>query len=88
MTSTEMKRIRRQVLNSHLYSLETNSGRATTLGYSHVYFDSPVLMTEYEDAIRKVSESDIISFSKKWLQANRASFHVTCGPAETNSAGN
>src|SRR5690606_37026966 len=82
MTSAELKRVRRQVLNAHLYSLETNSGRASTIGYSHVYFGSAAMLTDYADEIRGVSESDIRKFAKQWLDASRSSFHVTSGPAE------
>ncbi|CAN5390886.1 pitrilysin family protein [soil metagenome] len=73
----EMSRARRQVLNSHLYSMETNAGRASVIGYSQVMLGNNSLMTDYPDAIRDVSEHDVMEFLRANLTEAKASFHVT-----------
>jgi predicted Zn-dependent peptidase len=73
----EMKRIRRQVLNSHLFSLETNAGRALVLGYSQIMLKKPTLMTEYDKVIRDVNEDDIMEIVRKYLNEDQGHFFAT-----------
>jgi zinc protease len=76
-TSSEMRRVRRQSVNSNLYSLETNAGRASSVGYSLVMVGDTSLHDSYTDDLRKVKESDVIRFLKAYLVADRSSFFVT-----------
>ena len=78
---TEMRRVRRQVLNNHLYSLETNAGRASTLGYSQTMLGNPSLLTGFAEALRGVSEKELMAYLRKHLREDQASFHVTTNAA-------
>jgi len=76
-TSQEMKRVRRQSVNSNLYSLETNAGRASTLGYSMVMVGDTTLYDQYTEELRDVKESEVLRFIKAYLVDDRASYFVT-----------
>ncbi|MBI1290502.1 hypothetical protein GC173_04575 [bacterium] len=76
-TDSEMRRVRRQSVNSTLYGLETNAGRASTLGYSMVMLGDGSLYSDYTDELRKVKESDVLRFMKAYLVAEHSSFFVT-----------
>ncbi len=76
----EMKRVRRLALNSHLFSLESNAGRASTAGYSLAMLGNLSLLTEYEDLLRSIGESEVEDFLRKWLVEESASFVVTARP--------
>lgn len=73
----EMRRVRRQVLNGHLYSLETNAGRAQTLGYSQVMLGNNALLNEFSNRIKAVKEKDVLDFLRASMKEEFASFHVT-----------
>ncbi|MCB2154660.1 insulinase family protein [bacterium] len=58
-TDREMRRAMRQIINSHLYSTETNTGKAQTIGYSYALFDDPCLLDRFPDAVGRVVEEDV-----------------------------
>jgi predicted Zn-dependent peptidase len=81
---SELRRVRRMALNSHLYSLETNAGRASTIGYSNVVLGNHALLDEYTPYLEKVSGKGMIEFVRKNLGEERSSFFVTGKMADGN----
>lgn len=77
IADSEMKRARRQVLNSHLFSLETNAGRASTIGYSQVLLGTPRLLDKYEEQVRDQARKPVEQFITRHLREKDASFHIT-----------
>lgn len=76
-TGKEMKRVQQQKLNSHLFSLETNSGRASNMGYSNLMFRDTRIMDKYDDELKDVSTKDVRKFIEEWLRVDRSSFILT-----------
>jgi zinc protease len=74
---TEMSRVERQSVNGHLYSLETNAGRASTIGYSQVLVGTTAFFDGYTEELKKVSADDVQDFVKKYFVAAKASHFVT-----------
>lgn len=73
----EFKRTRRQVLNGHLFSLETNAGRAMMLGHSQILYGDCSLVSKYEGAIKSVDSGDVRTFLKEYLREGDRYFFVT-----------
>lgn len=73
----EWRRVQRLVLNSHLFALETNAGRASTIGYSQVHLGNPRLLTDYERLIGEIRPRDVLEFIETHLREEDASFFVT-----------
>jgi predicted Zn-dependent peptidase len=73
----EMQRVQRLVRNAHLFSLETNAGRASTIGYSQVVLGNARLLDGYEEKIRSVERRQVEGFIGRYLREKDASFHVT-----------
>ncbi len=73
----EMQRVQRLVRNAHLFSLETNAGRASTIGYSRVVLGNARLLDGYEEKIRSVERRQVEGFIGRYLREKDASFHVT-----------
>ncbi len=78
--SHEMKRVRRQVITSHLFSLETNAGRASTIGYSHLFFQDTRLLDGFEDVLRGAGKSDLEEYIQKHFLEDESYFFVTAQP--------
>jgi predicted Zn-dependent peptidase len=76
-SSTEMRRVRRQAVTAHLYRLETNAGRASSVGYSMVMVGDTSLYDEYETDLRQVREADVMRVLRAYFVPERASFFVT-----------
>lgn len=82
----EMKRAHRIARNSHLFSLETNAGRASTIGYSKVLLGNLDLLTGYEEALHSSTRGEVEKFISQYLREERASFFVTRRAAEPAAA--
>lgn len=74
---SEMRRVRRQSVNGHLYSMETNAGRAGTIGYSLALLSDASLYDRYAEELRTVREKDVLDLMARYLVPERASFFVT-----------
>lgn len=73
----EFARARRQAINSHLFSLETSAGRATTLGYSQLMLGNTRLLSDYDEALHGVTRHEVQQFLRTNLSPDRHSFFVT-----------
>ncbi|HNM47758.1 MAG TPA: hypothetical protein PKH51_12130, partial [Candidatus Sumerlaeota bacterium] len=82
----EMKRAHRIARNSHLFSLETNAGRASTIGYSQVLLGNLDLLTGYEEALHSSTRGEVEKFISQYLREERASFFVTRRASEPAAA--
>src|SRR5690606_35963153 len=60
LSGSELRKVKRQLTTAHLYSLETNTGKANTLGYSFALLGNPDLLDKYTDAVAAVSEEEVI----------------------------
>lgn len=77
IASDEWRRVQRLVLNSHLFALETNAGRASTIGYSQVHLGNARLLSDYERLIGEIRPRDVLEFIGTHLREEDASFFVT-----------
>ncbi len=75
ISGAEMRRAKRQIVTDHLYHIETNTGKASLIGYSHALFGGPELLDEYLEAVDQVTERDIID-TIKILAEDKASLYV------------
>ena len=73
----EEDRVRRMVMNSHLFSMETNAGRASTMGYSRVLLGDLSMVKEYDEQVHEISRNDLLQFVEQYLREDTASFLVT-----------
>lgn len=80
----EMRRAKRQLVNEHLYHAETNTGKASLLGYSFALFGDDRLLHEYPRAVEKVSNRDVREVLEM-LVRERASMFVA-RPAAISAA--
>lgn len=74
-TSSELARSRRQIVTAHLYSMETNTGRASAAGYSHVLLGNTELLTDYPRVVDGIRRRDLQSVFDL-LQRENASIYV------------
>ncbi|MBI5154269.1 insulinase family protein [Candidatus Poribacteria bacterium] len=58
----ELRRAKRQLVTDHLYHTETNTGQATTAGYSFALLGNADLLTRYTEAVEAVTEKDAVEF--------------------------
>lgn len=77
VTADELSRSKRQVANAQLYAVETNNGRAGSLGYSYVLLGGPELATRYQEAVARTSEEAVIAVARQWLRPEAASLTTT-----------
>lgn len=77
-TGREMKRIRRSAANAHLYSLETNAGRASTAGYSQAMLGDLSLLNGYAELLESIPEAELREYLQ--LLDGESSFFVTRRP--------
>lgn len=85
-TEAEMRRVRRQIVTDHLYGVESNTGRASMLGYGYALFGTPALLTDYPAAIERVTAEQAIA-ALDVLAADKAALWVA-GPPVAAPAGN
>lgn len=83
LSGAELRRAKRQIITDHLYTAETNTGKASLIGYSHALYENPSLLTEYPRAVEEVSEKDVLE-TMGLLARDRASFYVA-RPAEAEA---
>ncbi|MEQ8821301.1 MAG: pitrilysin family protein [Sumerlaeia bacterium] len=80
----ELARAKRQTINGHLYATETNTGKATMLGYSFAVLDSPDLLTHLPVAADAVTEEQILAVLERFTP-DRASSYLA-KPAKREAA--
>lgn len=85
-TEAEMRRVKRQLLTDHLYHAESNTGRASLLGYGYALFGSPALLTDYPAAIERTTAEQAMAVLGR-MTADKAALWVA-GPPETAESAN
>lgn len=60
-TREEMDRARRQLMTGHAYQVETNTGKAEVVGYSHALFGDARLLDGYVPALNAVTEKEVLA---------------------------
>ena len=76
-SAAELRRIQRQSINGHLFGTETNSGRASSMAYSLVMRGDLSLHDGYAEAVRGVSEREVLAYMRKNLRPETASVTTT-----------
>lgn len=77
MRRGELERIRRLVLNSQLFALETGRQRAAAFGHAMLRHGTIDIIDEYRAEVARVSSREILEFLESNLRAEDASFFVT-----------
>lgn len=85
-TDAEMRRVKRQLVTDHLYQAESNTGKASLLGYGYALFGSPALMTDYPAAIERVTPEQAAAALDR-MTADKAALWVA-GPAQAATSAN
>ncbi|MDK2973488.1 MAG: hypothetical protein PWP23_3243 [Candidatus Sumerlaeota bacterium] len=58
-SAAEMSRAKRQIVTDHLYRAETNTGKASLVGYSFAMLGNPALLVNYPDAVEAITADDV-----------------------------
>ncbi|MCC5877561.1 MAG: insulinase family protein [Candidatus Sumerlaeia bacterium] len=77
MRRGELERIRRLVLNSQLFSLETGRQRAAAFGHALLRHHRIDIIDEYRREVNLVGSREILEFLDEHLREDNASFFVT-----------
>ncbi len=75
----ELDRARRQLVNSHVYSLESNSDAAGLLGYSHILLGDASMHDRYIEVARSMDPARALGRIGDLVRRGRASLYST-GP--------
>lgn len=75
----ELERARRQLINGHVYALESNSDAAGVLGYSHILLGDSSMYDRYVEVARTMDPARALERVRSVLQRDRSSLCFT-GP--------
>jgi len=75
----ELERARRQLVNGHVYALESNSDAAGLIGFSHILLGDASIHDRYVEVARTIPASAALSRIESFMQRAQASLYST-GP--------